>query len=150
LQLKIGIELFMEGLMRGFTSFFLVVFFVSFDSEASSKKLTSLPKAEKSTLVAQARQSRLPKRNEGEVSQLKLAVSESGSGLSLRQKIRALTRLAEVEGQDITDFLLARRNQLESEIKSAPPAIAKELKDFRYAIEKILNMRDPNRYASVE
>ncbi len=111
--------------------------------------LGSLPKKEEATekQTKQEVKAAVSYQND-QVARLKTSLSEQMNGLNLRQKIKALAQLAENGSEDITQFLTARKIQLESEIKTSPPAIAHELRDLKFAIEKVLAMRTANRIAS--
>lgn len=88
-----------------------------------------------------------PSTAESEIASLKVFLSERGNSLDLRHRIRALSRLAEIEGNEITLFLATRIKQLDKEIKEAPPQTSITLRNLQIAMKKVLLTRNTTQVA---
>lgn len=92
---------------------------------------------------------KLVRNNEADIDGWKQIVSERFGNFTLKQKVDALTKLAETEGEDITRYLVAQKTILEADVKSGVLPSNKENRSFRFALDRIVATRNQSRVADL-
>ncbi|MDB5039240.1 MAG: hypothetical protein JWQ35_2768 [Bacteriovoracaceae bacterium] len=85
------------------------------------------------------------RKNDAEVSQWKEILLNHSKAISLKEKIRALVSLAEVEGDDITQFLISRKREIDTDLKTGVIAPLKEIKGLQSALNRVIHSRSQSR-----